>query len=110
MKTRTIEIPPERAPAGHGGPVLRIVLREPKYAEFMDLGEPYVDSFSMGGTVTRTEDTALLGRYIERCIEEPKDPAILQQLTLTDARRVKDAMAGFFTQASEKTSTGPSTG
>ncbi len=84
---------PLRAPEGL---VPRIVLREPTFDEYLSLGDPYSIAFSAGGTPFEVESPEVIRRYIELCLVEPKNPAILKQAGAFVAREVKNRLLGFF--------------
>lgn len=81
---------------GHEGQVKAITLREPKYGDVMALGEPNAFARSEGGMVYTAENESVIRGYIERLMVEPKDPALLLQLTLADTLKLKEAVHGFF--------------
>ena len=97
-KTVTVEL--SEPLIGHKGPIQVIVLREPKAAEYWEYGEPTRLAYTNGFGVKIENDEAIKA-YIEAVVTEPKDPLLLGQLNLKDARAVKKALLGFFTEKSE---------
>jgi len=89
---------------GHEGQVKHIVLRPPKYADIMMLGEPAAFARSDGGMVYQAEKENVIQGYIERLLIEPKDPLLLIQLDLIDTLQLKDAVHDFFAAARQATS------
>lgn len=97
-------------PQGHDAiPIATIVLREPKYADFIALGEPTVWTPGPNGIATRVDVPEVIGEYVERCLVEPKDHLLLRQLDLVDAMAVRDAVVGFFIEAEARQSPPPAT-
>lgn len=93
-ETKTIKLKtPLKAP---GGPVHEIVMREPTFDEYLTYGDPYTVAGSRDGTPFMVENAEVIGQYIRLCLVEPKDPATLAQGNARLARKVKDAVLGFF--------------
>jgi hypothetical protein len=84
---------------GHDGQIKTITLREPKYGDVMALGEPSAFARSDGGMVFQAEKEGVVQAYIERLMTSPSDPALLLQVSLTDALKLKEAVYGFFRDA-----------
>jgi hypothetical protein len=93
---------PIQAPEGE---VTQIVLREPKYLDVVQLGEPSAFARSEGGMIYQAERDGVVQGYIERLLFEPKDPQLLLQLSLADTLKLKEAVFGFFAAAREAIST-----
>ena len=74
----------------------RIVLREPTFDEYLAVGDPYSIAFTALGTPFEVESPEVVRRYIEMCLVEPQDPAILKQAGAFVAREVKNKLLGFF--------------
>ena len=90
---------------GHGGDIAEIILREPKYKDVISLGEPSAFARSEGGMIYQAEKDGVIEAYIERLLVEPKDPALLVQLSLADTLRLKEQIYSFFSAAREANST-----
>lgn len=90
---------------GPEGQVKTIVLREPKYADVISLGEPSAYARSEAGMVYTAEKDDVVKGYIERLMIEPKDAQLLVQLTLADTLSLKEAVHGFFVAARKAIST-----
>jgi hypothetical protein len=84
---------------GHEGQIKQIVLRAPKYADVMLLGEPAAYARSTEGMIYQAEKDDVVKSYIERLCIEPKDTALLNQLELADALKLKEAVFDFFLAA-----------
>lgn len=82
---------------GHGRQeITKIVLREPKYGDFIDLGMPTTwVSLEKGGFSSETPQ--LLGQWIERLADI--DPNFLAQLSLRDTLALRGAVLNFFIEA-----------
>lgn len=94
-KTRTIELfEPIR---DHCGQITKIVLREPRYSDFIDLGMPatWVSLPNGGGFLQ--EEPAVLGQWIERLCDV--ELTTLELLPLTDVLAIRLAVFSFFTGA-----------
>lgn len=85
--------------------VASIVLREPKYLDVVQLGEPSAFARSDGGMLYQAERDGVVQGYIERLLIEPKDPQLLLQVSLADTLKLKEAVFGFFSAAREAIST-----
>lgn len=81
---------------GHGGMIASVTLREPKYADFIDLGMPTTwVSLSEGGFSQETP--SILGQWIERLADI--DPNFLSQLRLRGTLALRGAVLSFFIEA-----------
>lgn len=79
-----------------GGSVSRLAFRHPGFDDYMELGEPYVVADTPDGNRFVVEDFPTIKRYIERCLVEPKDPALLRQVRALEAREIRIKFMGFF--------------
>ncbi len=79
-----------------GGSVSRLEFRQPNFNDYMELGEPYVVADTPDGNRFAVEDFPTIKRYIERCLVEPKDPALLRQVRALEAREIKIKFMSFF--------------
>jgi len=80
----------------HRGVIKKIVLREPKYSDFIDLGMPTTwVSLSDGGGFSQ-ETPSVLGAWIERLADI--DPNFLGSLCLRDTLALRGAVLGFFSR------------
>lgn len=99
-KTVTIDL--DEALISHTGPIKKIVIREPSYSEYLEIGDPYtVAGTKSGGQVFMVENAEVIKAYIALCMVEPKDPALLEQASARVGRDVKQAVLGFFQPAVE---------
>lgn len=82
---------------GHHGLIQEIVLREPTFDEYVELGEPRQFYFMADGqTAVPIDDPATVGEYMRRCLVSPTDPSLLAQGGLKLARAMKAKVIGFF--------------
>ena len=89
---------------GFDKPITEISLREPKGALFARLGKPRIPVVMTGGGSGYWVDREdVISAYLDALIE-PKDVAavVLQQLSLADMLRVREALFGFFQEAETK--------
>lgn len=97
----------------HDGVCSRVVIRAPKYGDVFALGEPqaYAVDPNSGMVFTSNRDD-VIEKYLQLCVTEPKDPALLHQCNLTDSLALREAVLGFFSDAraarSTNTQTSPS--
>lgn len=89
---------------GHHGPITELTLREPKYRDVIELGDPRAYGQNDGVQLSREIDE-IVEAYINRLIVEPKDALLLNQLSLADTLVLKQAIHGFFGKAYERIST-----
>jgi hypothetical protein len=73
-----------------------IVLREPTFDEVVAREDPYTVAVSPGGIPFVVENSDVIRSYIDLCLVEPADPALLKQADLHAARKVRQAILGFF--------------
>ncbi len=91
-RTITLKKPIE----GHHGKITQVVLREPTFDQYLEFGEPYTIAASKDGTPFGVENNDVIRQYLAVCVKEPVDKLILTQLSVSDARKLKDALLGFF--------------
>jgi hypothetical protein len=96
-KTVTIDLT-EPFPLGHGGPVRKVVLREPRAKDLFEFGEPISYAQKSDGTMFSAENIEVVKLYVERLMVEP-DVLIFDQVNFADAFAVKDAVLRFFSEA-----------
>lgn len=86
----------------HGKVFDKVILREPRWADFWGLGAPTEYRRDPDGSMmTLTLDHIVLA-YVERCLVSPGIEA-LEQLTVGETLLVRDAMLGFFTRPAGRT-------
>jgi hypothetical protein len=95
-KTRTIEL--SEPIRDHCGQIKTIVLREPRYSDFIDIGAP-ATWVSLGNGGFSQETPAVLGQWIERLADI--DPNLLPQLSLRDTLELRAAVFEFFYEAGQ---------
>ena len=67
---------------------------------FIDLGEPRVVVSSRAGSVYWAEMPDTIKAYLDRCIDHEGGSALLAQLSMGDAKKLKAALFDFFLAAS----------
>ena len=83
-------------------PYRQLEFREPKFRDLMELGDPYIWVPAGNDYSRRLDDTQIIAKYAERLIVEDGkagDPLILDQLGVTDTRKVREAIVDFFQPA-----------
>ncbi|HWL06725.1 MAG TPA: hypothetical protein VNQ99_17615 [Xanthobacteraceae bacterium] len=78
------------------GPVNRIVMREPTFDEYLQIGDPQTVAMSAEGTPFVVENTEVIKQYFAVCLVEPKEVEVLSQASAYVAREVKQKFLGFF--------------
>lgn len=99
MPNKTITL--DRPIMGHR-PYRQLEFREPKFRDLMELGDPYVWVPAGNEYSRRVDDTQIIAKYAERLlVEDGKagDPLILDQLGVSDTRKVREAIVDFFQPA-----------
>lgn len=83
---------------GHHGPIAALEFREPRWDEVMTFGEPFRVHQFEGGEPFVHVNYEVLKSYAEACLTGAEtDPLVtLSRLGVKDARKVADAIAGFF--------------
>ena len=82
-------------------PITAIDLREPTGADLFDLGEPTQISRAPDGTFYEIEFVSVIRQYASRLITSEGGDHVLKLLSLSDAKKVKAALLGFFTVADQ---------
>lgn len=85
----------------HDGVLKRIVIREPSFDEYMDIGDPYTVAGTDGGNGFMVENPEVIKSYLTLCLVEPKDPALLGQAGARVARELKSKLLSFFHPVAE---------
>lgn len=99
----TITVPLKRPlDVGGGKTISAVVLREPRMREYAKLGEPVVFMPDVNGRDVPIEMDEVIERYLTTLVVEPDMPALLKNLPLVDAIRVKEALLGFFMDCREE--------
>ena len=96
--SNTTDVPLKKPFTGHNGMVTKIVLREPTGDEYFSLGDPQ-SWVKAGGGMALVDDQKIIRDYVLRCMVEPDPILAFGQMGVLDARAVKEAMLGFFTDA-----------
>lgn len=96
MKTAVVELA-NPIQDFHGKRVTRIVLREPNYRLYAQLGELYTYGRTTEGTEFATARENVIAEYLDRTVVEPDDSAVLQFIdNVKDARALRAALTSFF--------------
>lgn len=93
----TVTIPLKTPIKGPNGALFKeIVLREPTFDEVLDHDDPYTVAVSPGGIPFVVENHEVIRSFVGICLVSPTDPALLRQGGMHVARKVKQAVLGFF--------------
>jgi hypothetical protein len=84
---------------GPDGQISEIILREPKWADVMLLGEPAAYARSDSGMMYTADKDDVVHGYVLRLMEQPKDRALLEQVSLADTLQLREAVFSFFRNA-----------
>ena len=76
--------------------VKEVILREPMYDDVIELGDPYMIAVTASKVPFQVENSEVIRAYLDRCIVEPKDPALLKQVNARTAIEIKDKLLAFF--------------
>ena len=98
---KTVSVPLEEPIVGHRDPIKAIVLREPTYEDYMEIGDPYEIGESEGGVRFTVQNPDAVRAYIDRCLVAPNDPLLLTQASARVGRKVRLAVLGFFRDVEE---------
>lgn len=97
-----VEVVLGRRIEAHGKVFDKVILREPRWADFWSLGAPTEYRRDPdGGIMTITMDNIVLA-YVERCLVSPGID-VLEQLNIGETLLVRDAVLGFFSRPAGKT-------
>lgn len=94
--TQTVKIPLFTPLVGHSGPITEVILKEPDFDTYLELGDPVTIARAPDGSIFTVENNVVIRAYIERCLVAPKDPIILEAGGFRLARQLRDAVLGFF--------------
>ena len=112
---KQIRIPVPEGIIGHGRTHTEVVLREPTFREYMDIGDVVEHVSYPNGMRLATINNATVDSYFKACLVDPKDPLVVEQGGLALAREVREAIVGFIhgesrvaapSETSPKTSSG----
>src|ERR1700721_1263465 len=108
-----VKSPLDKPLVGHGAPIKAVVVREPTYDEYMELGDPFVVALSPESRIPfMIEDRGVRAQYCARLVVEPADPLLLAQGGHHLAKRIALTVRGFFLDgdgAAEASTTSPKT-
>jgi hypothetical protein len=76
--------------------VKAVIIREPMFDDVIELGDPYMIAVTASKVPFQVENSEVIRAYLERCIVEPKDPALLAQVNGRTAIEIKDRFLNFF--------------
>ena len=109
---KEVRIPVPEGLLTHRGVCTEIVLREPSYDDYIELGEIITLGRAPDGAVFSVDNSEVLRSYISKCLVEPQDPLVLNQGGVKLARAIKGAVLGFFhdeVSATDTSKTSPTT-
>ncbi|MER9972016.1 hypothetical protein [Mesorhizobium sp. M0060] len=93
MTEKTVTL--SRRYEAHGAVFETVKVREPRFNDLMQLGEPYEMQRAAGNNVV-IENVETVAAYVRRCVIEPGFD-MLGELGIKDARAVRVAVLDFFT-------------
>ena len=83
-----------------GGKVTKFSFREPRFEDFMLLGDPRVPiSSGEEDKVFMRPIPSTVNSYAERLLSDEDDPAIMARASLRDTLAIQEAIIGFFRDA-----------
>jgi hypothetical protein len=77
-------------------------MREPSFRDYVELGEPFMVGRADDGAPFVVENAEAISAYLRRCVVGV-DPTLLNQTNARSARRLKNALLGFFDDAGPAT-------
>jgi hypothetical protein len=95
-KTTTVEL---TTPLGAGGAVKSFTFREPRYEDYMALGDPETVMRTAEGGLIYSDTPQIISAYAERLLLPPADPNHMALASLTDTLKIRDTILGFFREA-----------
>jgi hypothetical protein len=98
MARETKTIPLKKPFDGPEGKVTSIVLQEPAGADYFILGDPQTWVRASGG-MALVDNTDAIRAYTERMIIKPDPLLAMAQMSVLDARAVKNGVLSFFEDA-----------
>lgn len=82
---------------GHNGPITEVAFYEPTLNDYLDFGDPFtVAQDPTTGAPLFIPNNEAIRAYFSRCLAEGYDPLILERMPLSDGRKVREALLGFF--------------
>jgi hypothetical protein len=98
---RTVTVKLDKPIVGHGGVITKAVLREPTYAEYMEIGDPFLVGVSPGSRIPFIiEDPAVISKYCEVLLVEP-DALLIQDGGMELAKAIRREVRSFFRDGDE---------
>jgi hypothetical protein len=98
---KTIAIKLKKPLFGHGGAVNEVILREPTYAEYMEIGDPFLVGLAPDSRIPfMVEDHAVITAYARLLLVSP-DALIVEQGGMALAREIRSAVRSFFQDGAE---------
>jgi hypothetical protein len=85
------------------GSLTEIRLKEPSGQLFIDLGEPRVIVSNRTGSIVWAEIPETIKSYLDHLIDHEGGGALLAQMSISDAKKVKQALFDFFLAAPAET-------
>lgn len=92
-----------------GGDLDRITFRDPNFTDYMELGEPIAQGWMEGGVLVQNVNFDAVRAYAEKLVQAPWDAVLLGQLAITDAKKIRDMVVGFFIEPAAAQPSGQTT-
>lgn len=93
--TKQVRIPVPGGLFGHGKTFQEVVLREPTFREYLDIGDVIEHISYPNGMRIATVNNVTVDRYLQTCLVEPRDAIVVEQGGLALAKEVREAILGF---------------
>lgn len=91
-----------------GETVRAIEILEPRASDYLELGEPRIFARTPDGSFYAIEDIGVVKQYLTRCIHKKDSkgldmPNLGAFMALSDIRRAREAVLGFFSDVAPAT-------
>ena len=80
-------------------PIAEIQFKEPTGRQYADFGEPFLYVRNPDGAIYTVEQTEVIKRYFDACIDHESGSHLLTLMGLADVKQLKRALFDFFTDA-----------
>jgi hypothetical protein len=105
-QTRTVKL--SRSYTVFNETFAEVVVREPTLDDLLEFGEPFEGQQSAGGQMVVFENREAVAGYVQRCVDKPAY-ASLGELSIADARAVRDGVLDFFKRGEASKAASPGT-
>jgi len=90
-----------------GETVTSVEIREPRGADYLELGEPRIYSRTPDGSIYAIHDMPVIKKYLERCVFKSdrrgeRIPTVESFMSLADIRKATMVLLGFFSEEEKK--------